>query len=142
MREEVEQVINQIRPMLAADGGDVDLVDIVDGVVKLRLRGACHGCPSAAATLHGGIETLLKEKVPGVVVLNQTFFNEFSIRVPGDAAEIVEALAARGILAGVPVSRLEPENPDLRDLIVVAATELTTSKDRDAFVSALGEVLA
>ena len=81
-------------------------------------------------------------KVPGVTVLNDTFFNEFSIRVTGDAAEIVERLAARGVLAGLPVSRLEPDNPALRDLIVVAATELTTGDDRDAFVSALTEVLA
>ncbi|MGD8395176.1 MAG: NifU family protein [Candidatus Eiseniibacteriota bacterium] len=67
MRADVENVLEQVRPMLAADGGGVDLVDIEDGVVKLRLRGACSGCPGARITLHMGIERLLKEKVPGVV---------------------------------------------------------------------------
>ncbi len=68
-------------------------------------------------------------------MLNETFFNEFTIRVPGDAAETVQRLAERGILGGVPVSRLDPAAPD--DLIVVAATELTTDDDIAAFVAAL-----
>ncbi len=80
--------------------------------------------------------------VPGLTVLNDTFFNEFAIRVNGEAAEIVDLLASRGVLAGVPVSRLEPDNPDVRDVIVVAATELTTGDDRRALVSALTEALA
>lgn len=67
MREKVAQVIEKIRPMLVADGGDVELVDVEDGVVKVRLRGACVGCPAAAATLHGGIEKMLMEEVEGVV---------------------------------------------------------------------------
>jgi glycine dehydrogenase subunit 1 len=79
--------------------------------------------------------------VPGVTVLNETFFNEFTIRVPGDAAEAIEKLAAKGVLGGVPVSRLEPDRPELADLIVVAATEINTDADRAAFVKALGEVL-
>ncbi len=79
--------------------------------------------------------------VPGVSVLNETFFNEFTIRVPGDAADVVEKLAAKGVLGGVPVSRLEPERPDLADLIVVAATEVNTDADRAAYVAALKEVL-
>ena len=66
MREEIEAALNQIRPALQADGGDVELVDVNDGVVKLRLRGACAGCPMATMTLHQGIERLLKERVPGV----------------------------------------------------------------------------
>ncbi len=79
--------------------------------------------------------------VPGVKVLNRTFFNEFTIRVPGDAAALIERLTARGVLGGVPVSRLEPERPDLADLIVVAATELTTADDRDRFVIALSDLI-
>ena len=81
-------------------------------------------------------------QVPGVSVLNDSFFSEFTIRVPGDAAEVIEALAGNGILGGVPVSRLEPDRPDLADLIVVAATEINTDADRAAYAAALREVLA
>lgn len=80
-------------------------------------------------------------EVPGVTILNDSFFNEFTIRVPGDANDIVEKLAGGGILAGVPVSRLEPDKPEVADLIVVAATEINTDDDRAAFVAALREVL-
>jgi len=66
MREKVEAALKQVRPMLVADGGDVQLVDVKDGVVKLKLTGACGGCPMAMMTLKGGIERTLKEKVPGV----------------------------------------------------------------------------
>jgi Fe-S cluster biogenesis protein NfuA len=66
MREKVEEVLAQIRPALQADGGDVDLVDVDGGVVKVALKGACHGCPMAALTLQHGIERVLKEKVPEV----------------------------------------------------------------------------
>jgi glycine dehydrogenase subunit 1 len=79
--------------------------------------------------------------VPGVGVLNDTFFNEFTIRVPGDAAAIVERLAARGVLGGVPVSRLAP-TAGLDDLIIVAATEINTDDDRAAYATALKEVLS
>ena len=79
--------------------------------------------------------------VKGVSVLNETFFNEFTIRVPGDAAEVVEKLAGKGVLGGVPVSRLEPDRPELADLIVVASTEINTDADRAAYAKALGEVL-
>jgi glycine dehydrogenase subunit 1 len=79
--------------------------------------------------------------IPGVSVLNGNFFNEFTIRVPGNAAEVVEALARRGVLGGVPVSRLEPQRPELKDLIVVAATETSTAADRSAYAAALEEVL-
>jgi glycine dehydrogenase subunit 1 len=84
----------------------------------------------------------LLSRVPGVAVLNDTFFNEFTIRVPGDAAGVVEMLAAKGVLGGVPVSRLEPRRPELADLIVVASTEVNTSDDRAAYARALKEVLA
>jgi glycine dehydrogenase subunit 1 len=80
-------------------------------------------------------------KVPGVELLNDTFFNEFTIRVPGTAAAIVEELAAKGVLGGVPVSRLEPDRPELADLIIVASTEVNTHEDRAAYSKALQEVL-
>jgi glycine dehydrogenase subunit 1 len=78
--------------------------------------------------------------VPKVDVLNGTFFNEFTLRVEGDAAALVEKMAARGVLAGVPVSRLLPK-ASLDDLLIVASTEVNTDEDRDAFVAALKESL-
>ncbi len=80
--------------------------------------------------------------VPGVTVLNDTFFNEFTIRVPGDAAHVIERLAERGVLGGVPFSRLHPGKPDLADLIIVAATEINSDEDRTAYAAALKQVLA
>jgi len=66
MREKVEVALNRIRPALQADGGDVELVDVNDGVVQVRLMGACGGCPMATMTLKAGIERVLKEEVPEV----------------------------------------------------------------------------
>ncbi len=66
MREKVEAALAQIRPALQADGGDVELVDVNEGVVKLKLKGACAGCPMASMTLRNGIERILKEQVPEV----------------------------------------------------------------------------
>jgi len=66
MREKVEAALSQVRPSLQADGGDVELVDVKEGVVSLRLTGACGGCPMAAMTLRMGIERVLKEEVPEV----------------------------------------------------------------------------
>ncbi len=66
MREKVEAALAQIRPALQADGGDVELVDVNEGVVKLKLKGACAGCPMATMTLQHGIERMLKEQVPEV----------------------------------------------------------------------------
>jgi glycine dehydrogenase subunit 1 len=80
--------------------------------------------------------------VPRVDLLNTMFFNEFTVRVPADAAEVVEKLAARGILGGVPASRLDPSRPELRDLIIVASSEVNTDEDRAAYAKALREVLA
>ena len=84
----------------------------------------------------------LLAKVKGVRVLNDTFFNEFTIRVPGDAAQVIEKLAGKGVLGGVPVSRLAPGKAELADLIVVASTELNTDEDRAAYAKALQEVLS
>jgi glycine dehydrogenase subunit 1 len=78
--------------------------------------------------------------VRGVEVLNKTFFNEFTIRVPGDAFTILDRLAKRGIIGGVRVSRLWPQ-ARLDDLIVVASTEVNTDEDREAFVDALKQSL-
>jgi len=66
MREKVEAVLAQIRPALQADGGDVELVDVNEGVVRLKLKGACAGCPMATMTLKHGIERVLKEQMPEV----------------------------------------------------------------------------
>ncbi|MFC1966478.1 NifU family protein [Chloroflexota bacterium] len=66
MKEKVEEALNKIRPMLVADGGNVELVDVNDGTVQVRLTGACGGCPMAAMTLKMGIEKLLKEEIPEV----------------------------------------------------------------------------
>jgi len=67
MKADVEKAIQTLRPMLQADGGDVELVEVDEsGLVKVRLRGACSGCPHAALTLKKGIEARLKEMVPAV----------------------------------------------------------------------------
>lgn len=66
MKSEVEEVLKGIRPALQADGGDVELVDVVGGVVKVRLKGACGSCPMATMTLKHGIEAALKERIPAV----------------------------------------------------------------------------
>lgn len=66
MQEKVEAVLDQIRPALLADGGDVQLVDVKEGVVTVRLIGACGGCAMATMTLRHGIERMLKEQVPEV----------------------------------------------------------------------------
>jgi len=67
MREKIEEALKDIRPALQADGGDVELVDVsADGIVKVRLKGACGGCPMAQLTLKQGIEKRLKVVVPGV----------------------------------------------------------------------------
>ncbi len=81
-------------------------------------------------------------KIPGIRIVNETFFNEFTIALPKPAAAIVEALAKKRILGGVPVSRLVPGEKDLDSLLLVAATELTSAEDRNALVQALKEVLS
>lgn len=66
MKEKIEAALSEIRPLLQADGGDVELVEVEGGTVKVRLTGACGGCPMAAMTLKQGIERRLKEMVPEV----------------------------------------------------------------------------
>ena len=66
MKERVERVINRIRPAVQMDGGDIELVDVVDGIVKLRLVGSCSGCPSSTMTLQMGIERAIRAEVPEI----------------------------------------------------------------------------
>ncbi|HXU57231.1 MAG TPA: aminomethyl-transferring glycine dehydrogenase subunit GcvPA [Verrucomicrobiae bacterium] len=80
-------------------------------------------------------------KIAGCRVTNESFFNEFTLQLPKPAAEVVERLAERRILAGVPVSRLHPQRPELVNLLLVAASECTTKDDMDALETGLKEVL-
>ena len=66
VRDQIENVLKKIRPSLQADGGDVELVDVKEGVVSLKLKGACAGCPMSTMTLKNGIERILKQEVAGV----------------------------------------------------------------------------
>lgn len=66
MRDKVEDVLSKIRPQLEADGGNVELVDVDDGTVKVSLTGACAGCPMSTITLQMGIEKILKQEIPEV----------------------------------------------------------------------------
>jgi Fe-S cluster biogenesis protein NfuA len=67
MREKVEAALDKVRPMLQADGGNVELVDVTeDGIVKVRLQGACAGCPMSQMTLRNGIERVLKQHIPEI----------------------------------------------------------------------------
>ena len=80
--------------------------------------------------------------VKGVEVVSTAYFNELTLKVPGDAAQVIDRLASKGVLGGVPVSRLLPGRPELAGLIVVASTEVNTDDDRGAYAKALAEVLA
>ena len=66
IKASVEQALDQIRPLLQRDGGDIELVEVSDGVVKVRLTGACKGCPMSQMTLKQGVEKLLMKEVPGL----------------------------------------------------------------------------
>lgn len=67
LKRKVAEALNEVRPALQRDGGDVELVDVVDGVVQVQLQGACQGCPMSQMTLAFGIERMLKAKIPEVV---------------------------------------------------------------------------
>jgi Fe-S cluster biogenesis protein NfuA len=70
MKEKVQAAIDKIRPMLKADGGDVELIGVSNaGVVQVRLQGACSGCPMSQMTLKNGIEKIIKQEVPGVTAV-------------------------------------------------------------------------
>ena len=80
--------------------------------------------------------------MPAVQLVNHSFFNEFAVRLPRPAAPVVEALAQKGVLGGIPISRLYPDQPELANLLLVAATETVTEDDMDRFEQALREVLS
>ncbi|ANY74459.1 MULTISPECIES: NifU family protein [Paenibacillus] len=71
--DEVAEVLDKLRPFLQRDGGDVELVDVEDGIVKLKLMGACGSCPSSTITLKAGIERALVEEVEGIQEVVQVF---------------------------------------------------------------------
>lgn len=74
MISKIQEIIDtQIRPALQADGGDIELVDVEDGIVKVRLVGACSHCPSSAMTLYEGVEKMLKEQLPEVKGIEQVW---------------------------------------------------------------------
>ena len=102
------------------------------------------GVRGIAAASHASASDLADRlgRIKGVKVLNQSFFNEFTIKVPADGEAVIDKLAAKGVLGGVPVSRLEPTKPELGDLIVVASTEINTDGDRQAYAEALKEILS
>jgi glycine dehydrogenase subunit 1 len=96
------------------------------------------------AELNHAKASLLADKlaaVPGVTVLNDSFFNEFTVSLPKPAAPVVEALAAKRILGGLPVSRLLPDDPSVEKLLLLAATETATEEGMNALVAGLKEVL-
>jgi glycine dehydrogenase subunit 1 len=110
--------------------------------VHLSLLGE-RGLKELAALNHAHAALLAEKlaKVKGVSVLTDAFFNEFAVRLPKDAAGVVDALVDKGVLAGVPGGRLWPGNKDMANVLIVAATETNTPADMDRFAAALAEVL-
>jgi glycine dehydrogenase subunit 1 len=110
--------------------------------IHLSLLGEA-GLTGLARLNHATAVTLADRlaKVPGVQVVNDSFFNEFTLRLTKDAASVVEELAQRKILGGVPMSRLVAGKPELANLLLVAATETTTPEHIDALAAALEDIL-
>jgi glycine dehydrogenase subunit 1 len=110
--------------------------------IHLSLLGEA-GLTGLARLNHATAVTLADRlaKVPGVRVVNDSFFNEFTLRLPKDAVSVVDELAKRKILAGVPVSRLIAGRPELANLLLVAATETTTASDIEALATAFEDIL-
>ena len=102
-----------------------------DGFARLAAQNHARACATAVAL----------EAIDGVEVLNDAFFNEFTLHVSRPAADVVSELAARGILAGVPADRLFPGHPAAANLLIVAATELTLDEDIERLGAGLAEVL-
>jgi glycine dehydrogenase subunit 1 len=109
--------------------------------IHLTLLGAA-GLGRLAKVNHANAVRLAERlaAIPAVEVVNPHFFNEFTLRTPRPAAELIEALAGRGVIGGLPVSRLLP-GAGLDDCIVVASTETNTEDDREAYVQALADCL-
>ncbi len=111
--------------------------------IHLALLGEA-GLTRLARVNHAAAVSLAErlEQVPGIRLLNRAFFNEFAVRLPRPAAEIVELLAGEGLLAGVPVSRFYPNNAKVANILLVAATEMTTREDMERLKAGLSEVLS
>jgi glycine dehydrogenase subunit 1 len=103
-----------------------------EGLTKLSALNHARACQVADK-----LDTL-----DGVEVLNETFFNEFTVRLSKSATEVIDQLAERGVLGGVPVRRLYQDRPELDNLLLVAVTETTTDEDIDALMAGLTEVLS
>jgi Fe-S cluster biogenesis protein NfuA len=67
VKDKVEKALKELRPQLQADGGDIELVGVQNGIVKVKMKGACAGCPMSTMTLQWGVENFLKKKIPGIV---------------------------------------------------------------------------
>ena len=111
--------------------------------IHLALLGET-GFTRLARLNHAAAVTLAErlERIPGVRLLNHAFFNEFALRLPRPAAPVVQALADKGVLAGIPLSRFYPNRPGLADILILAATEMVTAKDMDRLERELGEALS
>jgi glycine dehydrogenase subunit 1 len=111
--------------------------------IHLALLGET-GLTRLARLNHAAAVTLAERlgRIPGVRILNRAFFNEFALRLPCPAAALVDALAEKGVLAGIPVSRLYPDRPELADILLVAATETVTPDDMDRFEREIEEALS
>ncbi|MBU6299361.1 MAG: aminomethyl-transferring glycine dehydrogenase subunit GcvPA [Alphaproteobacteria bacterium] len=110
--------------------------------IHLSLLGE-EGFVRLARANHARASTLADRlaQVKGVSLVTPSFFNEFALQLPNPAAEVVEALAAKGVIAGVPASRLLPHDEAVRNLLIVAATETSTDEDCAVFAKTLAEVL-
>jgi glycine dehydrogenase subunit 1 len=102
------------------------------------------GLASLAHLNHAAAVALAErlERIAGVRLVNRAFFNEFALRLPRPAAVVVETLAEKGVLAGIPVSRLYPNRPELADVLVVAATEMATAEHIDRLEAELRDALS
>jgi glycine dehydrogenase subunit 1 len=111
--------------------------------IHLALLGAA-GLTRLARINHAAAVRLAErlERISGVQILNRAFFNEFALRLPHPAGPVVEALAEKGVLAGIPVSRFYPNRPEVADVLIVAATELVTDEDIDRLDRELREALS
>jgi glycine dehydrogenase subunit 1 len=111
--------------------------------IHLALLGET-GFSRLARLNHAAAVTLAErlERIPGVRLLNHAFFNEFALRLPRPAAPVVQALADKRVLAGIPLSRFYPNRPELADILILAATEMVTAKDMDRLESELKEALS
>jgi len=111
--------------------------------IHLALLGET-GLTGLARLNHAAAVTLAERltRIPGVRLLNRAFFNEFALQLPSPAAAAVDALAEKGVLAGIPLSRLYPDRTELANILLVAVTETVTADAMDRFERAIGEALS